>query len=138
MEHRIKYGLAETFAYTWSKAIDNVGEMTSVAGTMGAVTNTYCLPCDRSRSDQNEPTVIRWSTRYELPFGAQKPFLNQGFIKHVAGGWTVSGIYHVRLGPSHCGQLQQRLRSRQFEYALASQLGPRRLRSSLQAAPTST
>ena len=72
--------------------------MTSVAGTMGAVTNTYCVSCDRPRSDQNEPTVIRWSTRYELPFGAEKPFLNQGFIKHIVGGWTVSGIYQYDAG----------------------------------------
>ena len=98
VEHRSKFGLAETFAYTWSKAIDNVGEMTSVAGTMGAVTNTYCVSCDRARSDQNEPTVIRWSTRYELPFGAEKPFLNQGIIKHFVGGWTVSGIYQYDAG----------------------------------------
>lgn len=93
VEHRLSHGLATTFAYTYSKAIDNVGEMTSVAGTMGAVTNTYCLPCDRSRSDQNEPFVIRWNTRYELPFGAGKPFLSQGWVKNVAGGWALSAIY---------------------------------------------
>jgi hypothetical protein len=98
VEHRMKFGLAETFAFTWSKAIDNVGEMTSVAGTMGAVTNTYCVSCDRSRSDQNEPFVIRWNTRYELPFGSNKPWLNQGFIKHIAGGWAVSAIYTYDAG----------------------------------------
>jgi hypothetical protein len=98
VEHRMKYGLAETFAYTFSKAIDNVGEMTSVAGTMGAVTDTYCLKCDRSLSDQNERTVIRWSTRYELPFGAGKPWLNQGFVKHILGGWAVSAIYQYDSG----------------------------------------
>jgi Carboxypeptidase regulatory-like domain len=98
VEHRMKYGLAETFAYTFSKAIDNVGEMTSVAGTMGAVTDTYCLKCDRSLSDQNERTVIRWSTRYELPFGAGKPWLNQGFVKHILGGWAVSTIYQYDSG----------------------------------------
>jgi Carboxypeptidase regulatory-like domain len=98
VEHRMKYGLAETFAYTFSKAIDNVGEMTSVAGTMGAVTNTYCVSCDRSRSDQNEPTVIRWNTRYELPFGPGKPWLNQGLMKYFAGGWAVSAIYQYDAG----------------------------------------
>jgi hypothetical protein len=98
VEHRLKFGLAETFAYTFSKAIDNVGEMTSVAGTMGAVTNTYCVSCDRSRSDQNEPMVIRWNTRYELPFGPGKPWLNQGFMKYVAGGWAVSAIYQYDAG----------------------------------------
>ena len=86
------------FAYTYSKAIDNVGEMTSVAGTMGAVTDTYCLSCDRSLSDQNEPIVIRWNTRYELPFGTGRPLLNQGFIKHIVGGWAISAIYQLDAG----------------------------------------
>ncbi len=98
VEHRLNHGLAVVFAYTYSKAIDNVGEMTSVAGTMGAVTNTYCLRCDRSLSDQNETHVLRWSTRYELPFGSQKPFLNQGFIKHIVGGWALSAIYQLDTG----------------------------------------
>jgi Carboxypeptidase regulatory-like domain len=98
VEHRLKAGLAVVFAYTYSKAIDNVGEMTSVVGTMGAVTDTYCLRCDRSLSDQNETHVLRWSTRYELPFGGQKPFLNQGFIRHIVGGWALSAIYQLDTG----------------------------------------
>ena len=98
VEHRIKHGLAVVFAYTYSKAIDNVGEMTSVAGTMGAVTDTYCLRCDRSRSDQNETHVLRWSTRYELPFGSGRPFLNQGFVKYIVGGWALSAIYQIDTG----------------------------------------
>jgi hypothetical protein len=98
VEHRIKHGLAVVFAYTYSKAIDNVGEMTSVAGTMGALTDTYCPRCDRSRSDQNETHVLRWNTRYELPFGSGKPLLNQGFIRHIAGGWALSAIYQVDTG----------------------------------------
>jgi hypothetical protein len=98
VEHRLKHGLAIVFAYTYSKAIDNVGEMTSVAGTMGALTDTYCPRCDRSRSDQNETHVLRWSTRYELPFGRGKAFLNQGFVKDIVGGWALSAIYQVDTG----------------------------------------
>jgi hypothetical protein len=98
VEHRLKHGLAVIFAYTYSKAIDNVGEMTSVAGTMGALTDTYCPRCDRSLSDQNETQVLRWSTRYELPFGSGRAFLNQGFIKHVVGGWALSAIYQIDTG----------------------------------------
>lgn len=98
VEHRMKFGLAETFAYTWSKAIDDVGEMTSVAGTMGAVTNTYCVSCDRARSDENEPIVMRWNTRYELPFGPGKPWLNQGPAKYALGGWAMSAIYYYDAG----------------------------------------
>jgi hypothetical protein len=98
VEHRSNFGLSVLFAYTYSKGIDNVGEMVSVAGTMGALTNTYCPSCDRSLSDQNEPQVVRWSTRYELPFGNGKPWLNQGFAKHIVGGWALSTVYQLDAG----------------------------------------
>jgi hypothetical protein len=98
VEHRMGHGLAETFAYTFSKSIDNVGEMTSVAGTMDPFTNTYCPRCDRSLSDQNEPYTIRWNTRYELPFGPGKSLLNQGALSRIVGGWAVSAIYQVDAG----------------------------------------
>ena len=98
VEHRDKQGLSEIFAYTFSKALDNVGEMTSVAGTYAGFQNLHCPRCDKSRSDQDETHVVRWSTRYELPFGVQKPFLNKGFISPIVGGWAVSGIYTFDTG----------------------------------------
>jgi hypothetical protein len=93
VEHRAKQGLSEVFAYTFSKSLDNVGEMTSVAGTYAGFQNLHCPRCDRSRSDQDETHVVRWSTRYELPFGSNKPFLNRGLVAPFVGGWAVSGIY---------------------------------------------
>jgi hypothetical protein len=98
IEHRAKQGLSVIFAYTFSKALDNVGEMTSVAGTYAGFQNVHCPSCDKSRSDQNETHVVRWSTRYELPFGANKPFLNRGFISPIVGGWALSGIYSLDTG----------------------------------------
>lgn len=98
VEHRAKDGLSVLFAYTFSKAIDNVGEMTSVAGTYAGFQNLHCPRCDRSRSDQDETHVVRWSTRYELPFGGGKPLLNRGFLSQVVGGWAVSGIYSFDSG----------------------------------------
>jgi hypothetical protein len=98
VEHRSKQGLAVIFAYTFSKALDNAGEMTSVAGTYAGFQNLHCPSCDKSRSDQDETNVVRWSTRYELPFGKQKPFLNKGFLSPIVGGWAVSGIYSYDTG----------------------------------------
>jgi hypothetical protein len=98
VEHREKNGLSLVFAYTFSKALDNVGEMTSVAGTYAGFQNIHCPSCDKSRSDQNEAHVVRWSTRYELPFGNQKAFLNRGFISRIVGGWALSGIYSLDTG----------------------------------------
>ncbi|WP_263351114.1 carboxypeptidase regulatory-like domain-containing protein [Acidicapsa acidisoli] len=98
VEHRSKQGLSLVFAYTFSKALDNVGEMTSVAGTYTGFQDVYCPRCDKSRSDQNETHVVRWNTSYELPFGKNKPFLNQGFLAPIVGGWQVSGIYTLDTG----------------------------------------
>jgi hypothetical protein len=98
VEHRSKQGLSVIFAYTFSKALDNAGEMTSVAGTYAGFQNVHCPICDRSRSDQDETNVVRWSTRYELPFGKQKAFLNKGFLSPIVGGWAVSGIYSYDTG----------------------------------------
>jgi hypothetical protein len=98
VEHRAKQGLSVIFAYTFSKAIDNVGEMTSVAGTYAGFQNIHCPRCDKSRSDQNETHVVRWNTRYELPFGSQKPFLNKGVVAQIVGGWAASSIYSLDTG----------------------------------------
>jgi hypothetical protein len=98
VEHRSKQGLSVIFAYTFSKALDNAGEMTSVAGTYAGFQNLHCPSCDKSRSDQDETNVVRWSTRYELPFGKQKPLLSKGFLAPIVGGWAVSGIYSYDTG----------------------------------------
>lgn len=98
VEHRAKDGLSELFGYTFSKALDNVGEMTSVAGTYTGYQDFYCPRCDKSRSDQDETHNMRWSTRYELPFGYQKPLLNRGLAAKVVGGWAVAGFYSFDSG----------------------------------------
>ena len=59
VEKRFSQGLTMLLGYTRSKAIDNVGEMTSVAGTRNGPQDNYCLACDRSLSDQNEPYSMR-------------------------------------------------------------------------------
>jgi Carboxypeptidase regulatory-like domain len=98
VEHRLKQGLAMTLAYTFSKAIDNVGEMTSVAGTYTSFQNVHCPKCDRSRSDLNETHVIRWNTSYELPFGQHRAFLNHGVVSDILGGWNVATVYSLDTG----------------------------------------
>lgn len=68
VEKRFSQGLSVLFGYTFSKAIDNVGEMTSVAGTRNGFQDNYCFVCDRALSDQNQPFAARLAVRYELPF----------------------------------------------------------------------
>ena len=55
VEKRFSQGLEVLLGYTKSKAIDNVGEQTSVAGSQSGFQDNYCFACDRSLSDQNQP-----------------------------------------------------------------------------------
>jgi hypothetical protein len=98
VEKRLSQGLAVQFGYTYSKAIDNVGEMTSVAGTRNGPQDNYCFACDRSLSDQNEPFSLRLATRYELPFGPGKGLAASGPAAKAFGGWSIGAFYTVDAG----------------------------------------
>jgi hypothetical protein len=94
LEHRLNNGLAVLLGYTYSKAIDDIGEN----GAVASVQDNGCLRCERSVSDQNQTHVLRLSTLYELPFGPQKSFLNHGPLSYLAGGWEFGAIYDFNTG----------------------------------------
>jgi Carboxypeptidase regulatory-like domain/TonB dependent receptor len=94
LEHRLDNGLAVLLGYTYSKAMDNIGEN----GAVATVQDNGCLRCERSVSDQNETHVLRLSTLYELPVGQGKRFFNQGVLSHIVGGWELGAIYDFNSG----------------------------------------
>jgi len=98
VEKRFSQGLTLLLGYTRSKAIDNVGEMTSVAGTRNGPQDNYCLACDRSLSDQNQPYAMRLAVRYELPFGPGRPMMSSGFAGKAFGGWSLGAFYTLDAG----------------------------------------
>lgn len=98
VERRYAQGLALLVGYAFSKAIDNVGEMTSVAGTRNGPQNNYCYACDRSRSDQNQTHTLRVSARYELPFGPGRPLLTKGLASRLLGGWVAGAFWVLDTG----------------------------------------
>ncbi len=89
VEHRFSDGLALLFAYTHSKLIDNAGDYF----TANQPQDNNCLRCERSISGQDLPDVIRLSGQYELPFGRNKPFINQGWLAPVIGGFTLGSFF---------------------------------------------
>jgi hypothetical protein len=91
VERRFSQGLAILFNWTHSKAIDNVGENTSI-------NNAYCFSCDRSLSYLDTPDAVNLSARYELPFGIGKRMLNHGAAAMILGNWAVAGIYSFSSG----------------------------------------
>jgi len=72
--------------------------MTSVAGTRNGPQDNYCLACDRSLSDQNQPYALRLAARYELPFGPGRSMLSGGFPGKVLGGWSLGAFYTLDAG----------------------------------------
>ena len=94
VEHRLDNGLSVLLGYTYSKAIDDIGEN----GAVATVQDNGCLRCERSVSDQNEAHVLRLSTLYELPVGPGKHWLNSGPLSYFAGGWEFGAIYDYNSG----------------------------------------
>jgi hypothetical protein len=79
------------FAYTKSKLIDNTGDFGTFLGPTG-FNNNNCFPCDRSLSFQHIPDLLRFSFRYDLPFGVGRKHLNSGWAARVIGGWAVASF----------------------------------------------
>jgi hypothetical protein len=93
LERRFSKGFGTVIAYTHSKMIDNVGEVGSWAGDVQGFQNNNCFSCDRSLSMQDVPDVVRWTLRYDLPFGHGHALLTRGPLSQVLGGWALAGFF---------------------------------------------
>jgi hypothetical protein len=90
--------LSANFAYTWSKAMDNVSEI--FAATTGGIANPAPqnpfdpnLP-ERAVSSQSFPHVFTAYWTYEFPWMKSQ----QGALGHILGGWSWSGTYRYQSG----------------------------------------
>jgi hypothetical protein len=92
VEHRFSQGLSALIAYTHSKMMDNVADFFSFLSG-GGFQDNYCSSCDRSVSAQDLRNVLRASGQYELPFGKDKRFVNEGAMAQVVGGWSVGSFF---------------------------------------------
>ena len=72
--------------------------MLAESGTTPSIQDNGCHACERSISDLDQTNVLRVSGLYELPFGPQKQFLNQGPLGRLVGGWELGGTYQYDTG----------------------------------------
>lgn len=91
---QVTYGIRSrplnlTFAYTFSKMIQQSGLRDVVAGVM-----------ERSVSAQDRPHQLRVSSVYQLPFGRGQRFLGGAgrFLNAFVGGWEQNTIMHYQSG----------------------------------------
>ncbi|HKQ78279.1 MAG TPA: TonB-dependent receptor [Blastocatellia bacterium] len=110
-ERRFSRGLYVLNSFTWSKAIDNGGQVLEEPnGNTGTPQNVYNIAADRGLSAYDQPFNNTTSFVWELPFGRGKAF--GGSIPELfdafVGGWTLTGIntmtsgqtINLRYGPS--------------------------------------
>jgi len=81
IDKRYKGGLTGTFAYTWSK---NLNDLAFQSFNFR----------EYSFSDQDSPHIVSLSFLYELPFGKNKKFLSgaSGALNKIVEGWQVAGV----------------------------------------------
>ncbi|HWN99527.1 MAG TPA: carboxypeptidase regulatory-like domain-containing protein [Blastocatellia bacterium] len=93
VERALKNGLLFRFAYTYSKAIDDVAsEVFVTTGGASRASNPFNRSIDRSVAGFDVPHRAVWSFVYDIP-GPK-----EGWMSQVAGLWTVSGVYRIQSG----------------------------------------
>jgi len=100
---RLSRGLTFMLNYTYSKTIDDLGTFrTGYAIPAGALANSSkAWPIDRierSRSALDQPQNLIFTSTYDLPFGQGKIGNDNAFVRAIAGGWRLSGIFSYYAG----------------------------------------
>jgi outer membrane receptor protein involved in Fe transport len=106
LERRFSNGLSFQAAYTYSKTMDDVPGTTLSAGLpggeypAGAIQNYYNRRGSWAPAIWDTPQNLVLNGLYQLPFGPQKRFLNNGGpLAKVVGGWQLGGIVTLHSGP---------------------------------------
>jgi outer membrane receptor protein involved in Fe transport len=93
LERGLRNGLLFRFAYTYSKAIDDVNsEVFVTSGGASRASNPFDRSVDRSVASFDVPHRAVWSFIYDVPGPTR------GFLGQVAGHWSIGGIYRLQSG----------------------------------------
>ncbi len=87
LQKRLANGLSMQAAYTWSKDIQGGPLSTGILIPQYQYLNRSLTAVDRTQN-----FIV--SSMYQLPFGANKMWVNHGIGAALLGGWTVNGIFN--------------------------------------------
>jgi hypothetical protein len=91
-------GLLFSANYMWSHEIDD-GSDGSGDGDSLVPQNVACPQCERARGIWDARHVLNANAVYELPFGPNKPYLNQpGVLRSIVGSWALTSTALARTG----------------------------------------
>jgi len=92
LTRRLHQGLSVLGAYTLSKSEDSGSGIRTLGGDTLFPQDSFCLECEWGLSIFDVRHRFVASVLYELPFGAGKPFLQDGIGGALLGGWQVTTI----------------------------------------------
>ena len=81
--------------YMWSHAFD---EGSLGGGESTAPQNVSCRSCEYASTNQDIRHTLTMNWVYELPFGANRRYLQDGVMRQIFGGWNFSGLLQARTG----------------------------------------
>ena len=112
LRKRYSQGLQFDFNYTWSHSLDTNSNVTNtILG--GTVCNLVDIRACYASSDFDIRHFINSNWYYDLPFGTGRALGSgvPGWLNHIIGGWTATGILTYRTG------FPMQTRSNSFPYA---------------------
>jgi hypothetical protein len=102
VEKRFHSGASFLSSYTFSKAITNAPQFRNAGGADGAenspAQDSFNLAADRGLASFHLKHRLVNSLVYDLPFGPNHTFFQEGLASKVLAGWQVSGIYSLQSG----------------------------------------
>ncbi len=96
---RYSHGLTALISYTYSKSLDYGGSAASGGGSAGNPQTVTNLKAGYGASGFDQKHRLVSSVTYELPFGANKQFLNSGLGSKIFGGFELDAITTYASGP---------------------------------------
>jgi hypothetical protein len=100
VEKRFSKGLNLNSSYTFSKFLENTNDTgTTIGRDAGPYSNLYNRRADYGPSANDVRHRFLFSSVYELPFGAGKPYLSKGVLGAIVGGWGLGNVTLLQSGP---------------------------------------
>ena len=102
LEQQFAGGLSYLLTWTWSKTMSDAGDLLNGGNTGGL--RAYSVPglgpkFDYAPANFDIRNVVHFSGGYQLPFGKDKKYMNQGGIANaVLGGWSTNWIVTLQGG----------------------------------------
>lgn len=95
-EKRYESGLTFLASYVFSKAFTLRSDRANAGD--GRAMNHFNRNADKGLSAFDQTHVIKLNYSYELPFGPGKPFLREGLLSKIVGGWRIAGVHAYASG----------------------------------------